>query len=190
MISVASVWTDQGPYLRLWDVISLILIECAGSAGSVSDPHNPACVHSVASTFSKIWADMLICAGTFARPTGVFGLKLRGRDFSRVQLWDPGGVVEHRLTECGDYSCLIGLPRCMLAFDLRRSWLPYVYLENISIMRTIEWELVPATGVVVPRFTLLRCFMDQTVAAGCCYWEGDDSPPLAGYRWTYCCVRC
>ena len=28
------------------------------SAGSASDPHNPDCVHSVASTFSKIWADM------------------------------------------------------------------------------------------------------------------------------------
>ena len=54
LISAASVWTGQGPYLHLWDVISQISNGCARSAGSGSDPHNLACVHSVASTFNKM----------------------------------------------------------------------------------------------------------------------------------------
>ena len=58
MTLVVFAWTGLGPYLRLWDDISLNWIRCARNAGSGLVPHSPDLVLPVASIFSKIWADM------------------------------------------------------------------------------------------------------------------------------------
>ena len=94
MIWVAFVWTGQGPYLRLWADISFNLTRCARSARSGLVPHNQDHVHSVASTFSRIWADMYLLPHGLGTAVAVPGdLVYRQAKAENWALWFPPWTV-------------------------------------------------------------------------------------------------